>query len=77
MPTYLYECETCGREIEVEHSIHDEPLTEISHISRHHVPHEADEDALCLKCEGPMRRLIAGKTSFALKGTGWTGKNYV
>jgi predicted nucleic acid-binding Zn ribbon protein len=73
MPIYLYKCLTCGREIEKEHSIHDEPLTEISHVSRK--PCETPEVGLC--CKGPMRRLIAGGTSFRLTGTGWTSKTYV
>jgi predicted nucleic acid-binding Zn ribbon protein len=73
MPTYLYKCETCGREIEEEHGINDDPHTEISHISCI----APTQEHPCLKCTGPMKRLIAGKTSFSLKGTGWTAKSYV
>lgn len=28
MPTYLYECQSCGRRLETEQSIRDEPLTD-------------------------------------------------
>jgi len=28
-------------------------------------------------CDGELKRLIAGGTSFALKGSGWTAKTYV
>jgi len=54
MPTYLYECDSCG-EFEVEQAITAPPL------------------ARCPNCQGVVRRLIAGGTSFMVKGAASPG----
>lgn len=65
MPYYLYKCKKCGREIEIEHGIKEEARTHHKHI-RFNGHGEA--------CNGRLKRLIAGGTSFRLTGSGWTGK---
>jgi len=66
MPVYVYECKTCGEELEIEHSIKEDALK--SH------PHR--DDYLDRDCNGPLKRLIAGGTSFTWPGGAPTPKNY-
>lgn len=63
MPTYLYQCDIHG-EFEHQHSI-------------------AEELEICPKCQEEnqstpkkLKRLIAGGTSFMLKGGGWAAQGY-
>jgi putative FmdB family regulatory protein len=51
MPTYVYECKTCG-EFEKQQPISEPALTK------------------CPQCGGDVRRVIAGSTSFIMKGQG-------
>lgn len=69
MPTYLYECKTCGRDIEHFQRIHDDALTTILHMSGPEL-----EGPIC---EGPVKRLIAGGVSVVWKGGPPTSKTYV
>ena len=66
MPVYIYECQTCGRELEIEQNITDNAL-----LTKKHKKDKDDKP-----CNGSLKRLIAGKVSFNLKGTGWTAKTY-
>lgn len=61
MARYTYECETCGEEIEVSHSMSDDTLY------AYHCP-------VCDKLRR-VKRLIS-KTSFALHGRGWYSDSY-
>lgn len=60
MITYLYHCERCCQDYEVEQRIIDAPLDEC----------ETPD------CPGRPRRLIATTTSFVLKGSGWYRDGY-
>ncbi len=62
MPVYLYNCLTCGEEIEIEHSIKED--------AKERYPHGED-------CDGPLKRLIAGSVSTVWKGGAPTPKTYV
>lgn len=53
MPTYDYECLTCGHVFEAFQMMSDEPLK------------------TCPKCEGEVRRMIAGGLGVIFKGSGF------
>ena len=60
MPTYDYECQTCGHQFEARQSMKD--------------PHLIDcpkED-----CAGPVKRLIGAGSGFIFKGTGFYITDY-
>jgi len=65
MPTYLYECEKCGKIFEIIQSMKDEALTELEHSVTY-------KDGKGHPCEGKVHRIITGGCGFILKGTGWT-----
>ncbi len=65
MPTYPYRCDYCG-EFEVDQRITDEPLERCPNLIGPH---------LRKRCKEPVVRMIA-KTSFRLKGGGWSGSGY-
>lgn len=67
MPEYLYECETCGRELEITHSIHRDAYKSILHTS---------ETNKLRDCTGPMKRLITGAPAVVWKGGAPTPKTY-
>ncbi len=56
---YLYRCEQCGKEFEVEQSIKDKPL-------------EYHDQIVGDKCIGKIFKVILGGCGFILKGNGWT-----
>lgn len=81
MPTYEYRCSE-GHEFEKQQSIKDEPLKECEVLFELTIPAFTNPDgSMSLitkpghKCTAPVERLIS-KTSFVLKGGGWTGKTY-
>jgi len=61
MPVYLYKCESCGDELEIQHSIKDDAVDRYTHRDG---------------CDGPLKRLIAGGTSFTWPGGAPTSKTY-
>jgi putative FmdB family regulatory protein len=60
MPTYEYECSKCHKTFEVEQKISD-PILKTC-------PEK--------ECEGEVKRLISGSSSFVLKGSGWSKNGY-
>lgn len=60
MPTYEYECKSCEQSYEVEQRMTDKPI----------------EQCQTQGCDGKPKRLIAGNTSFVLKGKGWFKDGY-
>ncbi len=60
MPTYEYECTKCGKTLEAEQKITEPPL----------------KDCPQTACDGSLKRLIAGQTSFVLNGRGWFKDGY-
>ena len=60
MPTYEYECEKCHEHFEKNQKISDPPVKE------------------CPKpdCQGEVKRLISGASTFVLKGGGWYKDGY-
>lgn len=70
MPTYEYECDRCGT-FEVEQKITDAPLQECPQPSSF-----AAHEPTPAPCGGRVRRLVAGTTSFVLKGSGWFKDGY-
>ena len=64
MPTYTYKCQTCDKEVEIEHGIKEDPYTSIRHL----------QDENKEECLGPMKRLISTTSTFSLTGSGWTPK---
>lgn len=61
MPTYDFECPKCKHTVEIQKSIHDETLP------------------LCCedKCDGNIEMVqIISKSSFHLKGLGWSAEGY-
>lgn len=71
MPTYEYECDRCGP-FETEQKITDEPLTSCPRTMRTAVRGGYTEEP----CDGAVKRVIAGTTSFVLKGSGWSKDGY-
>jgi len=70
MPTYVYECPVHG-EFEVEQKITDPKLWGCpKEIKDWLVPWRT------ATCGEPVERLIAGGTSFVLKGSGWAKDGY-
>ena len=61
MPTYVYECQDCNVELEVQQKITEDALTVY--------PHSDNEGN---DCNGELKKLIAGGVNFQLSGTGWT-----
>jgi predicted nucleic acid-binding Zn ribbon protein len=68
MPVYLYECTKCERKLEVTQNIKDKVLKHKRHIKR---------DYREKRCNGTLKRLIAGSVSVAWKGGAPTSKTYV
>lgn len=62
MPRYEYKCLTCGKELEIEHSIKEDARKQHLHGEN---------------CDGPLKRLIAGNVSFVWKNGAPTSKTYV
>jgi putative FmdB family regulatory protein len=60
MPTYDYECQTCGHHFEAKQSMKDAHLTDC--------PLEA--------CSGPVKRLIGLGSGFIFKGNGFYITDY-
>ncbi len=60
MPTYDYECQTCGHQFEAKQSMKDPHLTDC--------PQEA--------CAGPVKRKIGAGAGFIFKGTGFYITDY-
>ena len=60
MPTYDYECQTCGHHFEAKQSMKDPHLVDC--------PHEA--------CVGPVKRLIGLGSGFIFKGNGFYITDY-
>jgi len=60
MPTYDYQCNTCGHQFEAFQSIKADPLTEC--------PQET--------CPGAVSRLITSGGGFLLKGSGFYQTDY-
>jgi len=60
MPTYEYECGKCHEHFERTHKISDPPVKECPKP----------------KCKGEVKRLIAGASTFVLKGGGWYKDGY-
>jgi len=67
MPWYEYMC-LSGHETEVEQPIKDEPLTACTQIM-------TDQDGNEQPCCSPCKRQLC-KSSFTLKGGGWSGDGY-
>ncbi len=67
MPFYEYLCES-GHEFEVEQRITEDPLTECTKLGTDHNGEE-------VQCCSPCRRQLS-KSSFTLKGGGWSGDGY-
>jgi putative FmdB family regulatory protein len=65
MPYYEYRCES-NHEVTVQQRITDEPLTACPKAG-------VDQDGNDVECCSPCHRLIS-KSSFILKGAGWTPK---
>ena len=61
MPIYLFECQSCGNEVE-----------EILSFSES----EKYLDTNCEKCKSKSFKKKIGKTSFKLKGKGWYKDGY-
>ena len=81
-PTYDYRCKNCGAEMEVVQKITDPPHEFIRHenakpkgFSGGALVVSAITDATRHVCSGQVERLIS-KTSFVLKGGGWSGSGY-
>jgi predicted nucleic acid-binding Zn ribbon protein len=77
MPKYEYLCEK-GHEVVVEQRITEDALTECQFLITLNEDEMLGLDGYGVpiyqaKCGAPCRRLIS-KTSFVLKGTGWTPK---
>lgn len=66
MPTYEYECETCGHRFEVFQSMKDRRLT------RCRAEPEEGED----KCKGKVRRLLGTGAGVIFKGSGFYETDY-
>ena len=60
MPTYDYECQTCGHHFEAKQSMEDSHLTDC--------PKE--------ECAGPVKRLIGLGSGFIFKGNGFYITDY-
>lgn len=60
MPTYDYECQTCGHQFEAKQSMKDPHLTDC--------PQES--------CAGPVKRKIGVGAGFIFKGTGFYITDY-
>lgn len=60
MPTYDYECQTCGHQFEAKQSMKDPHLTDC--------PQEG--------CAGPVKRKIGAGAGFIFKGTGFYITDY-
>jgi len=60
MPTYDYQCQTCGHAFEARQSMKDPHLTDC--------PQE--------NCAGPVKRLISAGSGFIFKGTGFYITDY-
>ena len=60
MPTYDYECQTCGHQFEAKQSMKDPHLTDC--------PQEV--------CAGPVKRKIGAGAGFIFKGTGFYITDY-
>ncbi len=60
MPTYEYECETCGKVFERFQNITDAPLTE----------------CVSENCKGPVHRLMSGGGGVIFKGAGFHATDY-
>jgi putative FmdB family regulatory protein len=60
MPTYDYQCETCGHRFEARQSMKDPHLTDC--------PQES--------CKGPVKRLIGAGSGFIFKGSGFYITDY-
>lgn len=60
MPTYEYECQTCGHQFEAKQSMKDPHLTDC--------PQEG--------CAGPVKRKIGVGAGFIFKGTGFYITDY-
>lgn len=65
MPTYEYKCDS-GHEFEVQQNIKEKAIIVCPKTG---VDHNGEEVVCC----SPCRRLIS-KSSFVLKGSGWTPK---
>jgi len=59
MPSYEYQCQTCGEKQE-----HFFSMKEVD-----------KKKVKCSKCKKKMERLITGGSGFILKGTGWPGQD--
>ena len=68
MPFYEYLCDE-GHEFEVEQGITEDPLTYCQHCLGW------NEDTNPEFCNAPCRRQLC-KSSFSLKGGGWSGDGY-
>jgi putative FmdB family regulatory protein len=60
MPTYDYQCQTCGHEFEAKQSMKDPHLT----------------DCPLAECSGPVRRKIGLGAGFIFKGSGFYITDY-
>jgi putative FmdB family regulatory protein len=60
MPTYDYQCETCGHRFEARQSMKDPHLTDCPQDS----------------CQGPVKRLIGAGSGFIFKGNGFYITDY-
>ena len=67
MPNYIYECQKCGKKLEVTQKISENALTEV----KHNYKVEAGMSTLDKPCNGKVKRIIVG-CNFILKGGGWT-----
>ena len=70
MPTYEYECQKCGRIIEVFQRMVDEPLTEVKHTVL------GSDKAVKPTCYGNVKRLIGKGSGIIFKGTGFWQTDY-
>lgn len=70
MPTYLYYCEECDKEFEIDQKITDDRL------KQHSKTIDKDGVQLDTSC-GPVKRLIAGKVAVSWKNGPPTSKSYM
>jgi putative FmdB family regulatory protein len=71
VPTYEYECNRCGP-FEAEQKASEAPLVACPRMMRVAVRGGFAKEP----CDGEVRRLIAGSTSFVLKGSRWAKDGY-
>jgi putative FmdB family regulatory protein len=68
MPTFTYECSKCKRDFEVIQKVSDPELT-LCVLT-------VTDGSTVTKCDGSVRRVIAGSGGFILKGGGWYKDGY-